>query len=285
MADNDDYLSDLDFELDTSTSRFPRKRGHTVENLLPRALIESVIGMEGIREISTREGFCLIVEAPSFDWCDPLHRTLKTMGSWDLHHCPPAIKKATRDDVTSQQLVAVLATGGRAFGISHQPAQMLPPAMLASADQILKLPPPDARVISAVIKAVTGTVPDGLQEKDTAGLEFEEIAACVRQGSTAEECLNRLRRAVESKRRIDTTSENIPEILDLHGYGAAKEWAVNLLEDLEGWRRGEIPFEAIDRNVVLVSPPGMGKTTFARSLAKSANLPSITRSETNLQNS
>tara|TARA_A100001391_G_scaffold139005_3_gene97302 strand:- start:14303 stop:16225 length:1923 start_codon:yes stop_codon:yes gene_type:complete len=278
MADNDDYLDDLDLELEPSTARFPRKRGHTVENLLPRALIESVIGIEGIRDISTREGFCLVVEAPSFDWCEPLHRALKTMGSWDLHHCPPAIKKPSRDDVTSQQLVAVLGTGGRAFGISHQPAQMLPPAMLASADQVLKLPPPDARVISAVIKAVTGTIPEGLHNKDIAGLEFEEMAACIRQGSNADECLNRLRRAVDSKRRIDTTLADVPEIADLHGYGVAKEWAVNLLEDLESWRRGEIPFEAIDRNAVLVSPPGMGKTTFARSLAKSAGLPLIATS-------
>jgi hypothetical protein len=64
----------------------------------------------------------------------------------------------------------------------------------------------------------------------------------------------------------------------MHGMGEAMAWANRLLADLERWRAGEIPFEAIERHVVLASEPGLGKTTFARSLAKSARLPLVATS-------
>ena len=70
-----------------------------------------------------------------------------------------------------------------------------------------------------------------------------------------------------SKRSSSPITQGVPTIHDLHGYGDAKTWALNLIEDLEAWRRGEIGFDAIDANVVLASLPGLGKTTFARSLA------------------
>lgn len=55
---------------------------------------------------------------------------------------------------------------------------------------------------------------------------------------------------------------------DIHGYGDAKEWGLELARDIEDWRDGKIAWEDIDNGALISGPPGCGKTTFAASLAR-----------------
>jgi len=278
--DDNDFLVGLD---DTPTARSskgkftkPSKQAH---HILPRALLENGIGMEGIAKIGTEKNFCLLVEAPSADWVIPIWKTICDIGEWDMSLSKSVANRArAQDDITVEGLVKVLGAGGRAFAVSQSPKQLLPAAMLSAADMIVSLPAPTARVIAAAIKAVTGKLPEHAPASLGVGLSFEEIATCIRQNSTPQECVERLERASAAKRRIEHMGSDVPYVHELHGYGEAQTWALNLIEDLESWRRGEVSLHDIDRNIVLASAPGLGKTSFVRSLARSTGLPLIATS-------
>ncbi|MEX6508643.1 AAA family ATPase [Jiella sp. M17.18] len=64
-----------------------------------------------------------------------------------------------------------------------------------------------------------------------------------------------------------------PRLEDLHGYGAAKEWGLRLVQSLEDFRAGRISAADIDGGALLAGPPGTGKTLLASSLARSADVP------------
>lgn len=276
-----DWLAELDSAEEFSTfEEDDNPRGKEARRELPRALLLSELGSDGVNFIASRKGFCLVVEAPSPDWVAPVYKLITELGGWNYHVSKSQLTRNSKsqDDATKDQVVRALGVGGRIFGVSQAPKQMLPDAMVNAADMTVKLPLPSSKVIAATIKAVTGRVARGIPPDLGAGLTFDEIAACIRQKSTPKECVDRLERAAKTKRRVEVMGVEVPEIKDLHGYGEAKTWALNLIDDMQAWRRGEIELADIDRNVVLASPPGLGKTSFVRSLARSTGLPLIATS-------
>jgi hypothetical protein len=77
---------------------------------------------------------------------------------------------------------------------------------------------------------------------------------------------------------VDPGVAQAPPFEDLRAFGAAHAWGMRLLADLEAWRAGHLALESIDKNIVLSSEPGLGKSTFVRALARSARLPLVSSS-------
>lgn len=202
--------------------RFKLGGSRTAADLLPQALVESEIGMDGIARIGKTEAFCLVVQAPTAEWVAPIHRYLRSLGEWDFHHSKsvPPKSRAQMDEAAIEQTMRALTCGGRCLGVSQQ-VTYLPPTMVSSADMHLVLPPPNARVVGAVIRAVTGKAPRKLEDSTIAMLDFDELATCIRPGTTEKACVDRLRAAAEKKSRHDQSIASAPLLKDLHGYGTA----------------------------------------------------------------
>jgi hypothetical protein len=73
----------------------------------------------------------------------------------------------------------------------------------------------------------------------------------------------------------------VPRIETLSGYGEARNWALSLKEDLSLWRAGDLAWEGMSTKLLLSGPPGTGKTTYAKALCNSLQVPLIATSVAN----
>ncbi|MDZ7872472.1 MAG: AAA family ATPase [Rhizobium sp.] len=86
------------------------------------------------------------------------------------------------------------------------------------------------------------------------------INSIFRRGRSAREALSKLR---DISPRTSDGRTPIP----LSHFGSAGTWAEQLSRDLQAWRTGELSWAEVDKGVLLYGPPGVGKTSFAVSMA------------------
>lgn len=77
---------------------------------------------------------------------------------------------------------------------------------------------------------------------------------------------------IQPQQGPDANAAN-PTIEILAGYGDAKTWAVNLKEDLDQWKAGQLSWTELSSRIVLCGPPGTGKTLFAKALTNTLGIP------------
>lgn len=266
---NEDFTPDYsDIEGDEPTTA-------PAHQTLAEAALYAAIPPELMERIDDEASLALIVTVPSADWVEPTVEALGSLREWNEILVPHInAKKRPASDVCARKL----AKGESVVGVAVAPERQLPPSLITAADARVVVSAPSNEVLARVIATATGERSMAMPPRLATGLDFYDLVAAIRVGSTAEDCIRRLEAAAANQSVVDPTLEDVPRLEDMHGYGAAGEWGLRLVRDIEEWKRGAIPFEAIDRNVLLASEPGLGKSTYVRALAKSCGLPLVVTS-------
>jgi len=221
-----------------------------------------------------RDGATLvaIIRVPSDAWIDPVHHF--------VHENDRAAVivdgKSKKKDWSAQEglIIDALDRGKTIFGIASDPDNQLPPLLRAAADAVLTVPAPTPERVRKAIRLHTGRarVP-ALSAMDIGGLDLLDLAASLRPQTTPRACVERLK-AASASRSVSTSNDATPLLQDLSGYGAARDWCLATLADIEAVHAGTLSAGELE-SAVFYGPPGTGKTTLARSLAKTARVPLI----------
>lgn len=186
-------------------------------------------------------------------------------------------EKSHGPDRGNREVIAALNRRVLTVGISSDVRRYLPSTLVRTAEYRLVLPMIDEWALKLVLEAVTGEVLEGpVDPYLIRTAETDDLSLAIRRGLSPSQCIERLGKILTEKTEFATDG---PVLSDLHGYCEAMSWALDLVEDLKEYRAGQLDWDLVDsRALLLAGPPGVGKTTFAAAVAKTAGVPLIATS-------
>jgi ATP-dependent Zn protease len=147
-----------------------------------------------------------------------------------------------------------------------------------------------AHVIALVCGVDVSEVPDS----DYLGYaNWYDIYACLRPGMTPKKVIDQISGSLRIAEEISgleasldmidaickeqTKKDEKPKLRlrDLSGYGAAKDWGMQLAADIADYKAGRLDWSDMDKGCMLSGPPGVGKSYYARALAEECGVPLV----------
>lgn len=185
--------------------------------------------------------------------------------------------KAPKQGFRSEEevLKALLPKTDRIFGVACR-AEDIPFLFHNVADAIIEIDSVDLQILKGVFGTVLGRVPTENELVPVVGAPLHLLGAAIKHGRNTGWALRRLRGFVTAASASEPALEKPepgPTLSDLHGYGEAAAWGHTLAIDIADYRAGKITWADVDRGIVLIGPPGVGKTIFAFALGRTCDVP------------
>jgi hypothetical protein len=166
-----------------------------------------------------------------------------------------------------------LRTGTPVIGYAPAPMQRHLPADLMRVATPVRIASLDGAGLAAAIAACFGTAPATTPSDELArSVAVDDLELALRPDPDPDAYVDRLLTLIRGKRAV--VSASVP--LDrLHGMDDAVRWGMDLARDLADYRSGSLPWSDVDKGCLLTGPAGVGKTTWAASVANWCGTPLI----------
>lgn len=269
--DFDGFLSEPTFEEAQGVAANAR-----VSSLLAMALVQDAFRPADLRRLARNAGLAVVVAVPGPDWVDPVAQALsQACALGDLAKRNGASRAQDRPEVGCELVAEALGAGLNAAGVSNAPERYLPANLTALADIRVEIKAPRPRALRSAIRLATGSRPGPIPRGAGVGLPFSTLVGCIRRGSSGPACVRRIAAASRALTAPGPGLANVPFFEDCVGYeGEPRRWGLDLIAAVKEFRAGKRAWETIEnRNIVLGGEAGVGKSSFARSIAKSLGMP------------
>lgn len=245
--------------------------------LLPRLMLWAACDRKLRRQIDVRKMMVAVIEVPSAGWSDCCLEAAKALFRRAVIVSADKNVKSEEYSVSDLDLRLAVSAGQSLIILTTQGMRRVSPSVQASVDHHVQVLPPNATMIGATIRAAYGNKSvSGVPEFVGKNAPASAILAAIRPGEHAARAVARL---VDLDKWFEGASAAAaaagPTLSSLHGYGAARDWGLDLAADIGAYRAGQLEWSAVNGAAVLHGPPGVGKTFFAAALARSCEIPLV----------